>query len=134
MKPIERMLLSLQGLSVGDAFGESFFAAPQIIKHMLLTRKPPPLPWPYTDDTEMALSIVDVLRKRGQIEQDDLAQGFARRFEPHRSYGAGAYGLLSEISAGADWREKASGMFGGSRSFGNGAADADHAIGCIFCR
>ncbi len=132
MNSIERMLLSLRGLSVGDAFGEKFHALPESIKHMLIFRDLPPPPWPYTDDTEMALSVVEMLRKWGRIDQDELAEGFARRFDPHRGYGAGAYRLLADIHAGADWRAEAPAMFGGSGSFGNGAAMRIAPLGAYF--
>jgi hypothetical protein len=67
MKPLERMQLSLTGLSS------------QIR-----------LVYPF-DDTEMALSIVETLWRYGQIEPDALAEGFSRRYNPRRGYGAGAH-------------------------------------------
>ena len=84
---IAKAKLSLAGLSVGDAFGELFFT-PQAISRPHL----PPGPWPWTDDTHMALSIVEILQTFGRIEQDALAQAFARRFmeEPYRGYARGA--------------------------------------------
>jgi ADP-ribosylglycohydrolase len=111
---------SLEGLSVGDAFGELFFRnSPQ-------RSSPESLPagtWRWTDDTHMALSIVEVLSRHGRIDQDALAQAFARRFaeEPHRGYGGGAMRLLSQIARGDDWRIASPLLFGGG-SFGNGAA------------
>lgn len=73
---LAKAVLSLDGLSVGDAFGELFFSrSPHSISNDL-----PPWPWHWTDDTHMALSIVEVLRTYGHIEQDVLASAFARRF------------------------------------------------------
>ena len=48
---------SLQGLSVGDAFGEKFFLHPDVAENMIASRAIPAMPWYYTDDTQMALSI-----------------------------------------------------------------------------
>ena len=90
--------------------------------------------WPYTDDTVMAVSIVGVLGCCGQIDQDRLAQAFARRFvqEPDRGYGPGAIGLLSQIANGGDWRSLSRGMFGGQGSFGNGSAMRVGPVGAYF--
>lgn len=132
MNPIERMQLSLDGLSVGDALGETFFGAGSQVKRRIEQREVPPAPWHYTDDTEMALSIVETLLHYGRIEPDALAQGFAQRYTPRRGYGAGAHKLLRSLQQGADWRTEASEMFGGSGSYGNGAAMRVAPLGAYF--
>jgi ADP-ribosylglycohydrolase len=53
MNPLERMQLSLTGLSVGDALGETFFAAGSEIERRIEQRKVPPAPWRYTDDSDV---------------------------------------------------------------------------------
>src|SRR5262249_22975276 len=80
-------------------------------------------PWPFTDDTAMALGIHEVLDRHGRIDQDDLARVFGRKYvaAPWRGYGGGAHPLLSQISVGADWRVAAEALFSGG-SFGNGSA------------
>jgi ADP-ribosylglycohydrolase len=120
---LERALLSLDGLSVGDAFGQRFFYAPSV-ESLIDERAVPAPPWPYTDDTEMALGIVEVLRRWGHIEQDDLAGVFARRYRvnPHRGYGATAHDVLQAIGAGDPWQLASGSVFGGMGSMGNGAA------------
>lgn len=112
--------LSLQGLSVGDAFGECFF---RLSDEMISSKKLPAAPWPWTDDTQMALHIVEVLAEFGEINQDVLAQSFVRRFlsAPWRGYGSGAYHLLRQLAYGAHWRQVSTRLFKGG-SFGNGAA------------
>lgn len=118
----ERLLrarLGLEGLSVGDAFGEGFFSASARIPYRV---EPSGHIWEYTDDTNMALSIYWTLRSYGRIEQDALAQNFAARFEPRRGYGSGARRLMMAIQSGAHWREVASVLFGGEGSYGNGSA------------
>lgn len=120
---LARVKLALDGLSVGDAFGQQFFFAPNA-RELISTRTPPPGPWPYTDDTEMALAIAEVLEEKGEIDQDLLAAVFARRYQvdPHRGYGAGAHQLLQQICEGRDWRQAGRELFGGQGSFGNGGA------------
>ena len=86
---LSQALQSLEGLSIGDAFGELFFT---ISPHHTSPFDLPKQVWRWTDDTHMALSIVEVLKAHGHIDQDELAQAFARRYseEPYRGYGSGA--------------------------------------------
>ncbi|GAB4564783.1 MAG: ADP-ribosylglycohydrolase family protein [Haliangiales bacterium] len=127
--------LALDGLSVGDAFGERFLTAPAAAAGMVEGRAlPAERPWRWTDDTAMALSIVEVLVQHRCIERDALAQAFARRYaaEPKRGYGRGAHSILRAIGAGQPWPEVAAGVFGGSGSYGNGAAMRSAPIGGYF--
>jgi ADP-ribosylglycohydrolase len=126
----KRALLSLEGLSVGDAFGELVLRG---LLHDPMDRVLPPGPWAWTDDTMMAISIVEVLCQRGGIDQDQLAAAFARRFEQdrHRGYCAGAFKLLGAIAYGGDWRELSPRLFG-IGSYGNGAAMRAAPIGGYF--
>jgi len=112
---------SLDGLSVGDALGAQFFV-PGSSLAALLDGDPPAGPWPWTDDTEMACSIVAELREHDDIDQDSLAARFAERFEPYRGYGAGAVVLLRQVRQGVAWRDAAGAAFDGQGSMGNGAA------------
>lgn len=73
---------SLHGLSVGDALGAQFFV-PGSSLAALLDGDPPAGPWPWTDDTERACSIVAELREHDGIDQDSLAARFAEHFEPY---------------------------------------------------
>jgi ADP-ribosylglycohydrolase len=120
---IARARLALEGLSVGDALGQTCFHPDNYGAILEDPRATARAPWEWTDDTAMALGIMEVLDRHGRIEQDDLAATFARRFdlEPHRGYGGGAIRLLAAIRAGADWRAAAGSLFGGG-SFGNGSA------------
>jgi len=126
----EKMRLSLEGLSVGDAFGEQFFSHSQ---KLIEERRLPPGPWPWTDDTHMALSIVEVLLEHGQIRQLSLAQAFSRRFreDPGRGYGSGARRLFARLNRGEDWRQVAPTIFPGG-SYGNGAAMRAAPVGGFF--
>lgn len=130
MGDADRALLSLIGLSVGDAFGEQFFGRDW---SAIERRQLPPGPWRWTDDTHMALSIVEHLIDRGEIVPDQLARLFAHRFDrdPDRGYGAGAVRLLVRLGEGMDWREVSQGLFNGG-SYGNGAAMRAAPIGGYF--
>src|SRR5262249_17076110 len=118
----ERSLCSLDGLSVGDAFGDRFFAHPDVVEGLIEARALPPSPWHFTDNTMMALSITSVLLQRQCIEQDILAQSFAEYYDPDRGYGPAMHRLLIQIREGEDWKDIASNQFCGQGSYGNGAA------------
>src|SRR5690242_12862202 len=87
---------SLHGLSVGDALGAQFFMVGRSVADLAAGR-PPAGPWEWTDDTEMACSVVAHLRDHGQVDAAVLAGEFALRCHPHRGYGVGAAGVLFEI-------------------------------------
>ena len=127
---LAKAIQSLEGLSVGDAFGELFFS---ISPHKASSADLPTQPWRGTDDTHMALSIVEVLHEYGHIEQDALAHAFAKRYqaEPYRGYAGGAARLLRQVATGADWRTIAPTLFG-SGSYGNGAAMRVAPLGGFF--
>ena len=127
-----RARCSLEGLSVGDAFGERFFHQPDLTDPSIATRMLPPPPWSYTDDTQMALSIVSILRQHGTIEQDCLAESFAERYDPSRGYGPSMHRLLRSLRAGDPWQEAALNQFSGQGSFGNGAAMRVTPLGAYF--
>src|SRR5262245_63371499 len=92
---LARARQSLDGLSLGDAFCAQFFRG-NIYERHFATRAAPPGPWPYTDDTEMALAIVEVLDRHGGVDQYDLATTFADRYvaDIYRGYGPAAHGIL----------------------------------------
>jgi ADP-ribosylglycohydrolase len=127
-----RARLSLDGLSVGDAFGERFFGPSSEVVQRISRRQLPDAPWTYTDDTEMALSIVEILDERGGIDQDLLAARFANRMQVHRNYGQGTHAVLCGVKAGHDWRLLTQIGFRGMGSFGNGAAMRVAPLGAFF--
>ncbi|MFO0612930.1 MAG: ADP-ribosylglycohydrolase family protein [Polyangiaceae bacterium] len=134
MAPLERARRALLGLSVGDAFGERFFTNPHVALAMLERRALPAPPWGYTDDTVMAMSIVDTLEDAGTIDRDRLADLFAARYrlDPGRGYGGTAHGILERIGSGEPWREVSPSVFGGTGSMGNGGAMRAAPIGAYF--
>jgi ADP-ribosylglycohydrolase len=88
--------------------------------------------WLYTDDTQMALSVVRVLAQRGGIDQDLLAHSFAEHYEDWRGYGMAMHGLLPRIARNEHWLEAAQSLFSGQGSFGNGAAMRVAPVGAYF--
>jgi len=143
---------SLEGLSIGDAFGEQFFLSWDAVFRLLHAGKisladdpgegmvrrlidqrmlPAARQWRYTDDTQMALSVVEILRKHGEINQDALALSFSRHYDTSRGYGAAMHSLLPRL-AYEPWQQAASNLFGGQGSFGNGAAMRVAPIGAYF--
>jgi ADP-ribosylglycohydrolase len=134
---MRRAMIALDGLSVGDAFGECFFAIgtdPYAWQQHLANREPPVGRWRYTDDTEMALAILEVLERHQRIDQDDLAETFARRYacDDRRGYGGMAHRILMELGAGRPWQAVSSAVFNGSGSLGNGGAMRAAPLGAYF--
>ncbi len=129
---LKRSYQSLQGLAVGDAFGQMFFSSQAIF--WLDDHKPPPPPWYWTNDTAMAISIYKELAAGGEVDQDRLARRFSDRYtsEPNRGYGIGAAKLLAQIAAGDDWRVVSRKMFAGDGSMGNGGAMRVAPLGAYF--
>jgi ADP-ribosylglycohydrolase len=91
----------------------------------------PPV-WRWTDDTAMALSVVEVLRAHGRVDQDALAAAFARGYDPSRGYGASMHRVLRDVGAGRPWAEVTREAFGGLGSYGNGAAMRVAPLGAWF--
>ncbi|WP_178865547.1 ADP-ribosylglycohydrolase family protein, partial [Streptomyces acidiscabies] len=117
---LARALNSLRGLSVGDALGSQFFVPENY--PLLARRELPPGDWQWTDDTEMACSVVAVLAAHHRVDQDALARSFAVHHDFDRGYGPAVNRLLRLVREGGDWRELSAALFDGQGSWGNGAA------------
>lgn len=131
---LELAKTSLLGLSVGDAFGETFFGEIDDIslrwhRRVLLSGT-----WPFTDDTVMGIGVYNVLSRFGTIDQDELAKEFVANFtlDENRGYGATARRILRNIAEGGDWIEESNSVFDGMGSVGNGAAMRSGPIGAYF--
>ncbi|RYX84062.1 crystallin J1 [bacterium] len=152
---LTRALNSLEGLSVGDAFGEQFFAMnllrfmdnkaahllnyneeafnETILKCVRARQLPIALDWEWTDDTALALEVVAELREHEEIRPDSLARRFSSRYtrDPARGYGFAMYSLLPRLE-NEDWREAAPSLFNGQGSYGNGSAMRVPPLGAYF--
>jgi len=131
---LARAVLSLYGLAIGDGIGEMMFGRPDQAHEMIVKDDLPAGPWWHTDDTEMAISIVEVLRLLGSVHQDTLARQFMWRFErePDRGYGSGARRQLRMMLEGVEWRVTAREAFDGQGSLGNGSAMRVAPVGAWF--
>jgi ADP-ribosylglycohydrolase len=136
---IERAQISLEGLTVGDAFGETYFigfgafedtnaSVEELIEKRVLAIGE----WRWTDDSLMAFSVFENLQKYGEINQDALAQSFAEHYDVGRGFGSGMHTLLRQLREGANWREAATNLFEGQGSFGNGSAMRVAPLGAYF--
>jgi ADP-ribosylglycohydrolase len=137
MDALSRARLALDGLSVADAFGEQLLHAGPAARSIALEHRTAPVgrQWMWTDDTAMALSIVEQLAARGGIESAELAAAFARRYAiaPDRGYGGGAHTVLRDIALGEAWDVAARRLFDGQGSCGNGGGMRSAPIGAFFC-
>lgn len=124
--------LSLEGLSIGDAFGDRFFMHADTAQSIIRSKALPKEPWEFTDDTNMALSIYESLRLHGEINQDALAQSFAQHYDSGRGYGPAMHRLLARIASGESWEIVSASLFEGQGSYGNGAAMRVAPIGAYF--
>ncbi|MFJ2111310.1 ADP-ribosylglycohydrolase family protein [Streptomyces sp. NPDC087850] len=129
---------SLEGLALGDAFGERWFPLFRDRRRALAEIRarvtPQELEWYWTDDTAMALAIQRVLDECGTIDQDRLAAIFALTYEtdPGRGYGHGMHMLLPALLTEPEsWRTLAPQLFEGG-SLGNGAAVRVAPLGARF--
>ncbi|UNS99394.1 ADP-ribosylglycohydrolase family protein [Streptomyces tubbatahanensis] len=128
---ISRALASLRGLAVGDALGSQFFVPDNL--PFLRRRELPPGRWQWTDDTEMAASLVAVLARHGSADQNALATSFATHHDFDRDYGPAVHRMLRLVrQEGGDWRELASSLFEGQGSWGNGGAMRVAPLGAWF--
>ncbi len=131
---IKRAERSLLGVSIGDAFGDSFFGDEDLILKKIRSREIPETKWEFTDDTVMSIAIFEELEKKGDINQDDLIKTFCKNhdLDVNRGYGATLRRLLREVKSGGDWRDLSKSMFDGQGSMGNGAAMRVCPIGAYY--
>jgi ADP-ribosylglycohydrolase len=116
----ERAFDALLGLSVGDALGAPWEgSAVDPDRAASLAPRADGAFW--TDDTQMAIGVLDVLQQAGRIDPDRLARAFAERYQPWRGYGRGMQVLLAALREGKPWTEARTVVFPDG-SYGNGSA------------
>ncbi|WP_133911287.1 ADP-ribosylglycohydrolase family protein [Streptomyces sp. NBC_00582] len=129
------MARSLEGLVLGDAFGDGWFLrAGEDAEGLWAAREVRPAPWLWTDDSAMALVLCAHVAKHGEVREDELAREFAAAYarDPDRGYGPSMHRVLRRIGEGEHWREVTTGQFGGVGSHGNGAAMRVAPLGAWF--
>ncbi len=96
------------GAVVGDCLGAPFEGAPGPLPaeaFAALARDRAPLAW--TDDSVMTVALAESLVRCGDLDEHDLAAGFAARWAeaPQAGYSTRTGELLARIHAGTPWRE-----------------------------
>jgi ADP-ribosylglycohydrolase len=126
---LRRARASLRGLAVGDALGTAL----DDLRTGAESRTPPPAPWCWTDDTEMACSILHVLAAHGRLDVDALAASFVDHHDADRGYGPGVDAMMREVGRRrVSLRVLAKETFGGSGSWGNGGSMRVAPLGAWF--
>ncbi len=125
---------SLLGVSIGDAFGDSFFGNEIQVIENINSHQIPETSWEFTDDTVMSIAITETLSKFNSIDQNYLANLFASNYakDENRGYGPSIHRKMKAISEGKNWRDLSSNAFGGIGSMGNGGAMRAAPIGAYF--
>ncbi|HRH43118.1 MAG TPA: ADP-ribosylglycohydrolase family protein [Pyrinomonadaceae bacterium] len=124
---------------MGDCFGETYFRSYSTfesrnlsVEELILNRELAISNWLWTDDSNMAFSIFNILKTFGKIDEYSLAQSFAERYEVGRGYGPAMHGLLQNLKLGGIWHQEAKALFNGQGSFGNGSAMRVSPVGAFF--
>jgi poly(ADP-ribose) glycohydrolase ARH3 len=121
------------GSALGDAIGEMAFQYPD--KEGLCEEVGRAQKLRYTDDTAMAIGLAESLKKLGRVEPQDLGDTFSQNYarEPWRGYASGPPTVFSMVERSKmSYLDVAGALFGGSGSFGNGAAMRIAPVGLFF--
>lgn len=86
----------------------------------------------YTDDTQMMIGVAESLAACGGFDGADMARRFVENFDPRRGYGPGAMKAIGGLRQDIPWDEIGTRLFGGSGSFGNGAAMRVAPVGVFY--
>lgn len=125
---------SLKGISIGDAFGESFFGDEDLMKNYIQQRIITESTLDFTDDTIMAIAVFKSLKKFGAINQEFLAEEFTKNYylDINRGYGPSMHQYFRAIKDDENWKEVSCSKFEGQGSMGNGGAMRASVIGAYF--
>jgi ADP-ribosylglycohydrolase len=133
---MQRVLLSLAGLTVGDAYGTCLGRGRtgRMALKSLASGTPPPAPWRVTAHSGLALSVVENLDQCAGIDAELLARAMTAQFrrDPKRGYDRRTSRVLRRMTRGAHWSKAAGGILGGTASLGGGSAARAAPIGAYF--
>ena len=121
----EKFRGALFGVALGDALGAPFEGRPGLGERLSLPdAEQEPGQLVYTDDTHMTLGVAESLVASQGFDGAHMAETFARNYEeePWRGYGAGPPQIFQLLRRGIPWNETGRMLFGGTGSYGNGAA------------
>ncbi|MFX0067152.1 MAG: ADP-ribosylglycohydrolase family protein [Candidatus Hermodarchaeota archaeon] len=129
-----KFLGGMLGSALGDCIGELAFDYKDEASLIQIVKEIPLLV--YTDDTAMAIGLAEsLLSTQGRLDLEHLGTTFKRNFrhEPFRGYASGPPSIFSTVDqTGASYVEIAQNLFGGTGSFGNGAAMRITPLGLFF--
>jgi len=121
------------GSALGDAIGELAFDNRS--KDSLLSTLAQQATLVYTDDTAMMLGLAESILAVGGLDPCHLGDTFRANFqeEPWRGYALGPPAIFRRVEReGISYEEAAQRLFGGTGSYGNGAAMRVAPVG-LFC-
>jgi poly(ADP-ribose) glycohydrolase ARH3 len=112
------------GTAVGDALGRPVEGHPEVSESYIDEILAGPRWMIYTDDTAMTMWLAESLLAADGFDGADMSMRFAEGYqrEPFRGYGANVIDVFSRVLRGFEWSETARSQFGGTGSYGNGAA------------
>jgi len=125
-----RVLGSILGLAIGDAFGAPFEGGPlERALWRLIGTSQGKRRW--TDDTQMTLDTIESLVECREVNADDLAMRYAASYRWSRGYGPAAGKILKRIRRGESWQKAGRSVYS-EGSFGNGGAMRAPVAGLFF--
>jgi poly(ADP-ribose) glycohydrolase ARH3 len=129
----EKALGLMFGMVLGDAvgivFNDTAIDELPILDLEYLRQHPPKY---YTDDTQMAISVLEEMIENGLIDQVSLQNRLINRFSPWREYGGGMLDVIEKWRCGESISSAATSLYNGTGSFGDGAAVRSAPISLFF--
>lgn len=125
---------ALLGTALGDGVGAPFEGRASVPRDAVEDWLAADDELTWTDDTAMALALsTSLVEQDGDVDLTDLGDCFAAAYEeePWRGYGAGPPRIFAAARKGTPYVEAAAALFGGSGSFGNGAAMRAAPVGVV---
>jgi poly(ADP-ribose) glycohydrolase ARH3 len=118
----------LVGSAIGDALGSSFEGS------WFSEAKIESFSGRWTDDTHMMIGVAESLIEKEGFDGSHMAQTFIKNYErePWRGYASGPPQIFKWIKSGVAWNEASKRLFGGSGSYGNGAAMRVAPVGLFY--
>jgi poly(ADP-ribose) glycohydrolase ARH3 len=112
------------GTAVGDALGRPVEGHQHVSQSYIDEILAGPRSMIYTDDTAMTIWLAESLLAAEGFDGADMSMRFAEGYqrEPFRGFGANVVDVFSRVLRGFNWAETARSQFGGTGSYGNGAA------------
>ncbi len=126
----DRICGAVLASALGDAFGAPYEGGVvERLVWLLLGKSKGKRRW--TDDTQMSIDVIESLLACNRVDQDDLAQRFARSYRWSRGYGPGAARLLQRIRQGEHWQTAHRAIYSNG-SLGNGGAMRAAPLGLFY--